>query len=1109
MSNSLNSFLVQGSPRATGPYEEGTTGASLSVGDFLTGLTANSHASPSSSTSFLAHTSQNSDAAFLTSQAEASETFLSLSEPSETAETFLSGAEGEVGSAEEVLISGGDREDGEVGQGPLLYLDPATGLHVLVHHLPHSAQETTGPQLQEDDGSREQFVVVGALQSEEEQVVVERPLEDHSSVDTCHTSVGNMLSSHIVAAGNSSAAELTSHQIFETQLESSLSLNAGVAPDSSSTGDHVSTSGNSILNLHATGGIVENQRRNSTLLDCSDAPVLTLQVPDESGGVTSGEIRRDILGIESVPHINLEEIIEKFTDSNSQPHQVIDSTGESIVTHPVGTTGSTPVSNSEENVDIDFPHMTVFKGSSLQQEKKRPALQESYSVKPLTSLGSRSILRPSITVKLHSEHNELSPFEHCKYSSKSDVNEPVAIDEESLYDIVMTYRCKLCSEVFMEKSVLLQHYQDLHKPGGVVKIRVTTSENNESSLRFGGKKISPKKAFTDLQMSNIILKRGSNSERGEKTKELNILSCGFCSQDFVGLEECQEHINKEHPNEAEKKPRKGTQRHRHSQGLQTKYPSQPGMLIGHRKSRTYNQEETEERKVDGAENSKRRIRAPKNLHEQYWLQKQRPKPVFSKEVEKNFKCPVQTCKYKFSSEENLYQHQECHGQPGSSEERVFTCHRCFFKYDKWAACQLHLWKSHGIDIDLLTCGICHTYKTCTQQRLVIHQKTHSDARDHVCKVCGKGFRQLAQLLNHQVLHISSAKDLPTWAQKGYCSECKRWFGDKKTLRLHISAVHLKVKPHACPHCSYRCSRKFDLKVHQRQHTGERPHKCELCGWQCRDHNALRRHKLIHLHLKPLKCPHAFCQFESRHTAYFKRHVAKKHPEAEAIYKCQICSMETPKLQEYISHSTNHEKQLVKEAFKKRSDSSDHKNDVEGTDIQIDKVNSAEKDNIKLKQSDEVDVNNTIKDTSSGSYVFESFSTASNDPKTQVITIKLGNMEQSDITKSGSSSSDMCERSEPDIKQPDQFKQEVQLEESVVETASLMNHSSDGTTALGVVASTSEETDVLNVDGEETIMTLPHVVMSEDGHQYIIGISSDGISNGQTSIFTIQQTEEQQ
>lgn len=140
MSNSLSSFIVQGSTGATGPYEGGATGSSLSAGAFLTGLTNSSHAS-SSSSSFLTQTSQNPDAAFLTSQTETSETFLSLSEPPETAETFLSD------NAEEVLLGGGDRENGEVGQGPLLYLDPASGLHVLVHHLPHSTQETTGPQV--------------------------------------------------------------------------------------------------------------------------------------------------------------------------------------------------------------------------------------------------------------------------------------------------------------------------------------------------------------------------------------------------------------------------------------------------------------------------------------------------------------------------------------------------------------------------------------------------------------------------------------------------------------------------------------------------------------------------------------------------------------------------------------------------------------------------------------------------------------------------------------------------------------------------------------------------------------------------------------------------
>ncbi|XP_042204629.1 zinc finger protein 227-like isoform X2 [Homarus americanus] len=1104
MSNSLSSFLVQGSSQTAVPFEGEAGGSSLSVGAFLTGLTT---ANPHCSTSFLTPSSQTSDAAFLTSQAGTSETFLSLSESSETAETFLSGTEGDVSNAEEVLLGGNEGESEELAEGPLLYLDPATGLHVLVHHLPHSAQETPGSQLQGDDSSHEQFVVVGALQSEEEQVVVERPLGEQPSRNSCHVSVENMLTSHIVAPVNTPTSELSANQIYDSQLESSLCLNAGVGPsESSGQNHHVSRNENSLLSFHTTGGTVEDQGEQSSLMDCSESPMLTLQVPDESGEVTTSEIRRDLLGIESVPHINLEEIIEKFTGSSNH-HQVIDNTSSVTVTTHVG---AAPSPASEGNSSANLTNVTVFKDDPLHHDRRIPleshihitpesSLQDTYSMKSLTSITSKSSPKSTVTVKLHN-FDDISSLEQCKISSKSNLQDSLAVDEESLYDIVMTYRCKLCSEVFIEKSGLLQHYQDVHKPGGVVKIRITTSENNEPSFQSAVSRLSSKKSLFGTHMNNIILKGGS--DRKEEPKELNIVSCEFCSEDFVGLLEYQEHIKKEHPDESEKKARKGTYRHRHSQGLLTKYPPQPGMLIGHRKSRTHCQEDVEDKKLDGGETSKRRVRAPKNLQEQYWLQKQRPKPVFSKEVEKTFKCPIPTCKYRFSSEENLFQHQECHGQPGSGEERVFTCHQCFFKYDKWAMCQLHLWKAHGIDIDLFTCGICHTYKTCTQQKLVIHQKTHSDVRDHICKVCGKGFRQLAQLLNHQVLHITSTKNLPTWAKKGYCNECKRWFGDKKTLRVHISAVHLKLKPHACPHCSYRCSRKFDLKVHQRQHTGERPHKCELCGWQCRDHNALRRHKLIHLHLKPLKCPHAFCAFESRHTAYFKKHVAKKHPKAEAIYKCQICSMETPKLQQYIAHSTNHEKQLVIEAFKKRSGSPNPRNDTEDAVDQQSNLKPEEGINSKIEHHNKVEVSR-VQDIGEESFVFDHVGTANNNPNTQVITIKLHSVQHSGVTNSEAVNSIIDKGPAPIFKCSDQFKQEIKIENDAAE------ETCQGTAVLGVVDSSSEDTAVLHVDGDETLMTLPQVVMSEDGHQYIIGISPDEMSTSQNSIFTIQQAVEQE
>ncbi|MPC25146.1 Zinc finger and BTB domain-containing protein 48 [Portunus trituberculatus] len=184
------------------------------------------------------------------------------------------------------------------------------------------------------------------------------------------------------------------------------------------------------------------------------------------------------------------------------------------------------------------------------------------------------------------------------------------------------------------------------------------------------------------------------------------------------------------------------------------------------------------------------------------------------------------------------------------------------------------------------------------------------------KTCGKGFKQLAQLLNHQVQHITSPKDFPAWAEKSYCEECQHWFRDRKSLRMHISLVHLKRKPHSCPHCPYRCSRSFDLKVHMRQHTGERPHRCPLCGWQTRDHNSMRRHKLGHQERKPFRCPLPLCQFETRHPAYFKRHMARRHLDNEALYACLFCPLTTPSLQDYIKHSMKHEKDLAEEAMKR-------------------------------------------------------------------------------------------------------------------------------------------------------------------------------------------------
>ncbi|XP_050740019.1 uncharacterized protein LOC127010186 [Eriocheir sinensis] len=81
--------------------------------------------------------------------------------------------------------------------------------------------------------------------------------------------------------------------------------------------------------------------------------------------------------------------------------------------------------------------------------------------------------------------------------------------------------------------------------------------------------------------------------------------------------------------------------------------------MGHRKARSPGQEETTGPGGGGGEEGeevegKRKVRTPRALQEQFWLQKQRPKPVCSVEVEKKHKSSLSTCKYyKFSSEANL------------------------------------------------------------------------------------------------------------------------------------------------------------------------------------------------------------------------------------------------------------------------------------------------------------------------------------------------------------------------------------------------------------------------------------------------------------------------
>lgn len=110
-------------------------------------------------------------------------------------------------------------------------------------------------------------------------------------------------------------------------------------------------------------------------------------------------------------------------------------------------------------------------------------------------------------------------------------------------------------------------------------------------------------------------------------------------------------------------------------------------------------------------------------------------------------CEFKGCSVRFRSLENLQYHHKCHKDTGSG----FACCNCGTKSENWASMAGHLWRSHNIDLELYACGHCN-YRTYSLSMLEnIHKRIHGDEKNFLCDICGKGFKNSKQLVNHKVI----------------------------------------------------------------------------------------------------------------------------------------------------------------------------------------------------------------------------------------------------------------------------------------------------------------------------------------------------------------------